>query len=52
MAYDAIKQHQHSLMTAMVEGKFAMVQIPDPKLGPRKVDVDTMFNTDRLPPHL
>jgi 6-phosphofructokinase 1 len=27
-----------------------MVPIPDPKLGPRKVDVDTMYNTDRYRP--
>jgi 6-phosphofructokinase 1 len=27
-----------------------MVEIPDPKLGPRKVDVENMYNTDRYRP--
>jgi 6-phosphofructokinase 1 len=37
-------------MAAVVEGKYAMVEIPDPKLGPRKVDVGTMFNVERFRP--
>ena len=28
-----------------------MVQIPDPALGPRHVDVATMYNTDRYRPN-
>jgi 6-phosphofructokinase len=50
MAYDAIKQHKRGLMAAIVEGKYAMVEIPDPKLGPRKVDIATMFNKERYRP--
>jgi 6-phosphofructokinase len=50
MAYDAIKQGKHSLMAAVVEGKYAMVEIPDPKLGPRRVDIATMFNVERYRP--
>jgi 6-phosphofructokinase 1 len=50
MAYDSIKQHKHGLMAAVVDGKYAMVEIPDPKLGPRKVDVATMFNKERYRP--
>ncbi|HXR77339.1 MAG TPA: 6-phosphofructokinase [Bryobacteraceae bacterium] len=50
MAYDAIQLHKKGLMTAIVEGKYAMVQIPDPKLGPRHVDVASMFNVDRYRP--
>jgi ATP-dependent phosphofructokinase / diphosphate-dependent phosphofructokinase len=50
MAYDAITQHKSGLMAALVEGKYAMVQIPDPKQGPRKVDIDSMFNKDRYRP--
>jgi 6-phosphofructokinase 1 len=50
MAYDAIKQHKRGLMAAIVEGKYAMVDIPDPKLGPRKVDIATMFNKERYRP--
>jgi 6-phosphofructokinase 1 len=37
-------------MASVTEGKFAMVPIPDPKLGPRKVDVDAMFNKERYRP--
>jgi hypothetical protein len=37
-------------MTAVVEGKYAMVSIPDPGLGPRRVDVETMFNVGRYRP--
>jgi len=50
MAYDALTQNKHGLMASISEGKFAMVPIPDPKLGPRKVDVDSMYNTDRYRP--
>lgn len=50
MAYDAITTHKTGLMAAVSEGKFAMVSIPDPKLGPRKVDVDHMYNTQRYRP--
>ena len=50
MAYDAITSGRHGFMAAITEGKFAMVKIPDPKLGPRKVDVANMFNTERYRP--
>jgi 6-phosphofructokinase len=50
MAYDAFTSHQHGLMAAVSEGKFALVMIPDPKLGPRKVDVDHMYLKDRYRP--
>jgi 6-phosphofructokinase 1 len=50
MAYDAIASHRHGFMAAINEGKFAMVGIPDPKLGPRKLDVASMYNTERYRP--
>lgn len=50
MAYDAIQVHKKGLMAAIVDGKYAMVQIPDPKLGPRHVDVASMLNVDRYRP--
>jgi 6-phosphofructokinase 1 len=37
-------------MSALVDGRYELVPIPDPKLGPRKVDVPTMYNTERLRP--
>jgi 6-phosphofructokinase 1 len=50
MAMDAIQEGKHGLMTAINAGCYAMVGIPDPKLGPRRVDVKTMYNTDRYRP--
>ena len=38
-------------MAALVEGCYTMTQIPDPKLGPRKVDVASLYNTDRYRPN-
>jgi 6-phosphofructokinase 1 len=50
MAADAIKEGQHGLMTAIEGGCYTMAPIPDPKLGPRRVDVATMYNTERYRP--
>jgi len=50
MAYDAILDGKTGLMSALVEGRYALVPIPDPKLGPRKVDVATAYNTERYRP--
>jgi 6-phosphofructokinase 1 len=50
MAMDAIQEGRHGLMTANNEGCYAMVEIPDPKLGPRRVDIATMYNADRYRP--
>ena len=36
---------------AIVNGFYALVEIPDPMLGPRKVDVETMYNKERLRPN-
>jgi hypothetical protein len=35
---------------AISTGCYAAVAIPDPKLGPRRVDVATMYNTERYRP--
>ncbi|MDZ7636909.1 MAG: hypothetical protein U5J83_01415 [Bryobacterales bacterium] len=51
MAIDAIHQGKSGLMTAILGGKYAMVQIPEPKLGPRAVEIGTMYNTERLRPN-
>ena len=39
------------LMAAIHEGCYAMVPLPDPKLGPRRLDVATMYNTARYRPN-
>jgi ATP-dependent phosphofructokinase / diphosphate-dependent phosphofructokinase len=50
MAMDALQEGKSGLMTALNEGCYAMVPIPDPKLGPRKVDIPSMYNTERYRP--
>lgn len=50
MALDTIMAGKSGLMTAIVNGCYTMSAIPDPKLGPRKVDLDKMYNTDRYRP--
>jgi len=51
MALDHVLEGKSGKMAALVEGKYAMVDIPDPKLGPRRVDINTMYNTDRYRPN-
>jgi 6-phosphofructokinase len=50
MAFDALLEGKSGLMSAIVDGKYDLVPIPDPKLGPRRVDVASMYNTERLRP--
>ena len=50
MAMDALEEGKSGLMTAINEGRYAMVRIPDPTLGPRRVDIASMYNTDRYRP--
>src|SRR5438132_638295 len=50
MAVDASHEGKQNLMTAVTGGCFALQPIPDPALGPRKVDVPTMYNTERYRP--
>ena len=50
MALEALLDGAHGLMSAIVEGCYELVPIPDPSLGPRKVDVATMYNVERYRP--
>ena len=50
MAFDAVLRGKSGLMAAIQEGRYTMAKIPDPKLGPRHIDVQTMYNTDRYRP--
>lgn len=50
MAYDAILEGKSGLMSALVDGSYDLVPIPDPKLGPRTLDVATMYDTARCRP--
>ena len=51
LAMDAVLAGKSGVMAALVEGAYALAPIPDPALGPRKVDVATMYNTDRYRPN-
>ena len=50
MAFDAVLKGKSGLMAAIQNGCYTMAPIPDPKLGPRHVDVETMYNTERYRP--
>ena len=50
MALDAVLEGKSGLMAAVQNGCYAMTSIPEPKLGPRKVDVASMYNTERYRP--
>jgi 6-phosphofructokinase len=50
LAYDAVLDGKSGLMSALVNGCYELVPIPDPKLGPRKLDVAATYNTERYRP--
>jgi 6-phosphofructokinase 1 len=50
MAVDAMIQKRSGLMTAIVNGCYALQPIPDPKLGPRILDVESVYDTTRYRP--
>jgi ATP-dependent phosphofructokinase / diphosphate-dependent phosphofructokinase len=51
MAIDCMKQAKHGVMMGSEKGCYAAVPIPDPKLGPRRVDIPTMYNVERFRPY-
>jgi len=51
IAMDALLAGRSGVMAALVEGAYALAPIPDPALGPRKVDIATMYNTERYRPN-
>ncbi len=50
MATDAIQDGKSGIMTSIVNGCYELTPIPDPALGPRRVDVETMYNVERFRP--
>jgi 6-phosphofructokinase len=50
MAYDAVLDGKSGLMSALVKGCYELVPIPDHNLGPRTLDIATMYNTERYRP--
>lgn len=51
IAMDLIKDGVSGRMTAVQGGKYTHVALPDPKAGPRRVDVQNMYNVARFRPH-
>jgi ATP-dependent phosphofructokinase / diphosphate-dependent phosphofructokinase len=51
MAVEAALGGQSGLMTAIHAGHYALVPIPDPKLGPRHVEVGSMYDTQNYRPN-
>jgi 6-phosphofructokinase len=50
MALDAVLEGMSGVMTAIVGGSYDLVPIPDPRKGPRKVDVPGMYHTELYRP--
>jgi 6-phosphofructokinase len=50
MAMDALEEAKSGLMTAINDGRYVMAPIPDPKLGPRKVEIASMYDTEHYRP--
>ena len=50
VAMDLIRDGVTGRMVAIQDGKYALTSLPDPALGPRKVDVPVMYNVARFRP--
>jgi 6-phosphofructokinase 1 len=50
VAMDLIRDDITGRMVAIQDGKYAHTALPDPALGPRRVDVPTMYNVARFRP--
>ena len=51
LALDLIGSNVFGRMVAVREGRYAHAPLPDPALGPRTVDVEKLYNTQRYRPH-
>jgi 6-phosphofructokinase len=50
IAMDLVESGVTGRMMAIQDGKYAHTALPDPALGPRRVDVSTLYNVDRFRP--
>jgi 6-phosphofructokinase 1 len=50
VAMDLVEDGVAGRMVAIQDGKYAHTALPDPALGPRKVDVPVMYNAERFRP--
>ena len=51
VAMDLIADGQHGRMVAIRGGHYAHTTMPDPKLGPRTVDVERLYDAERFRPN-
>ena len=51
MALECIVEGIDGKMMAIQKGCYCVTDIPDPSLGPREVDIETMYNTERYRPN-
>ncbi len=51
IALDLLAGNTTGRMTAIRDGRYAHSPLPDPTLGPRKVDVSSLYNTERYRPN-
>jgi homeodomain-containing protein len=47
----ALVEGKSGLMTAINDGQYVMAPIPDPKLGPRRVDIASLYDTECYRPN-
>jgi len=50
IAMDLVREGVQGRLIAIQDGKYSHAPLPDPKLGPRKVDVARMYNVERFRP--
>ncbi len=50
VAMDLVEEGRTGRMVAIRDGKYGDAPLPDPALGPRTVDVETMYNVERFRP--
>ena len=50
VAMDLVLDGAHGRMAAIQDGKYAHTELPRAGIGPRKVDVDVMYNVERFRP--
>jgi 6-phosphofructokinase len=50
VAVDLLAGGTHGRMVAIRDGKYSDAPLPDPALGPRHVDVESMYSTERFRP--
>jgi 6-phosphofructokinase len=51
VAMDLVRDGVRGRMTAIQDGKYTHAPLPDPRLGPRKVNLEKMYNLERFRPH-